>query len=76
MGVNTKAFERIMNNALIQAERVKCPIEEFHRGLVVMFHTLKDRLEMESIDPDDFDLDDSEEEVESHEDDADFDDVT
>lgn len=46
-------FKRIITKAIQRAEEVDCSSEEFKVGLAVMYHELKERLEVEDIDPSD-----------------------
>lgn len=46
-------FEQIINQAISSAEEVDCPPEDFKVGLALMYHTLKERLSLEDIDPED-----------------------
>ena len=39
-----------------KAENVQCDVEDFQLGLVVMWHCIKERLDMEDIDPTDPDV--------------------
>ena len=51
-----KAFERIINQAIDSAENVECDGHEFKVGLALMYHTLRERLELEGIDPQDTEM--------------------
>jgi hypothetical protein len=48
-----KAFERIINQAIASAENVECDGDEFKLGLCSMLHTLRARIELEGINPED-----------------------
>jgi hypothetical protein len=62
---NIHTFERIQGTAIAEAEKVPCSKSTYHRGLAAMFHTLKEALEAEGIDPLDPEyLDDSDDEAE------------
>jgi hypothetical protein len=44
-------FEEIQGGAIADAEKVSCSRSTYHRGLAAMFHTLKEHLESEGVDP-------------------------
>lgn len=44
-------FQDIQGGAIAEAEKVKCSQSTYHRGLAAMFHTLKEHLESEGVDP-------------------------
>jgi len=49
-------FRRIIEKAIKDAEEVDCSMDEFKLGLVLMFHAVKERMEVEDIDPTDPDI--------------------
>lgn len=44
-------FKKITDKAIEEAEAVDCPMEEFRLGLGLMWHVLKERLEVEDVSP-------------------------
>lgn len=44
-------FRELIEQAIEGAEMLDCPPEEFRTGLACMFHEIKERLNMEGIDP-------------------------
>lgn len=44
-------FKKIAERAIRDAEAIDCPMEEFQRGLVTIWHEINERLEMEEINP-------------------------
>lgn len=49
-------FEQIINQAIAAAEEVDCSEDDFKLGLALMYHTLKERLNVEDIDPADHEV--------------------
>jgi len=48
MAKNTEeVFQKIIDEAILEAELVECDIEEFREGLKTMLIALKDRVDME-----------------------------
>lgn len=50
------AFVRIADQSVTSAENVDCDSDEFHAGLVILWHKINERCENEGVDPRDPDL--------------------